>query len=318
MTEEILLAVDGSERGFEAVSIVGNLIKDHPGLHLSLFHCVLEVAALLPGELYTGLNAPPMPTPVDQERLGKAIFAEARRRLQAIGLPESRITFKLKAFSADPAQDILAEAESGKIRTIALGRRGLNRLQTLLLGSVSNRVAQYARQHTVWIVDTLAHEPRGVLVAMEGLPDARAIAAYLAEFFAPIPRLEYTFIHLVPPVPPTFWDDGHILDPAEQKERQGALEKWRSEYRHKVESFITEGRDLLVQKGVPEQNITMVIQPTRQGIARDLLDEVAARKCQLVVMGKRSFQEKKPFLLGSHANKILQNLKDAILCLVDS
>ena len=318
MTEEILLAVDGSERGFEAVSIVGNLIKSHPDLHLSLFHCVLEVAALLPGELHAGPKASSMLRAQDQERLGNAIFAEARRRLQATGLPESRVAFKLKAFSADPAEDILDEAESGKIRTIAVGRRGLNRVQTILLGSVSNRVAQYAQRRTVWIVDTPVHKSPGVLVAMEGLPDARAIAAYLAEFFAPIPRMEYTFIHLVPPVPPTFWDDGHILDPAEQRERQGALEKWRSEYRQKVESFMTEGRNLLIQKGVPEQNVTVVIQPTRQGIARDLLNEVAARKCQLVVMGKRSFQEKKPFLMGSHAYKILQNLKDAVLCLVDS
>jgi nucleotide-binding universal stress UspA family protein len=318
MTKQILLAVDGSERGFEAVSIVGNLIKDHPGLHLSLFHCVLEVASLLPGELNTGLNASPMPTPVDQERQGKTIFEEALRRLQPTGFPESRITFKLKAFSVDPAQDIVTEAESGTIRTIAVGRRGLNRLQNILLGSVSSRVAQYARQHTVWIVDTPVHDSREVLVAMEGLPDARAITTYLAEFIAPIPRLKYTLIHLAPPVPPTLWDDGHILSPAEQGERQRDLDRWQSDYRQRVECFLTEGRDLLIQKGVPEQDVTVVVQPTREGIARDLLNEVAVRKCHLVVMGKRSFQEKKPFLLGSHANKILQNLKDSILCLVDS
>jgi nucleotide-binding universal stress UspA family protein len=318
MTEEIMLAIDGSERGFEVVSIVGNLIKKHPGLHLSLFHCVLEVAALLPGELYAGLKAPQMLTPVDQEQLGKAIFAEALRRLQPTGLPESRITFKLKGFSADPAQDILAEAENGKIRTIAVGRRGLNRLQSILLGSVSSRVAQYARHHTVWIVDTPVHESQEVLVAMEGMPDARAIMTYLAEFIVPIPRLKYTLIHLAPPVPPILWDDGHILSPAEKSKRQRDLDRWWSDYRQKVECFLTEGRDLLIQKGVPEQDVTVVVQPTREGIARDLLNEVAARKCHLVVMGKRSFQEKKPFLLGSHANKILQNLKDSILCLVDS
>lgn len=79
-----------------------------------------------------------------------------------------------------------------------------------------------------------------------------------------------------------------------------------------------EGRDLLIQKGVLGQNVSVVIQPTTQGIARDLLHEADARKCQLFVMGKRSFQEKKPFLMGSHTNKILQNLKGAILCLVDS
>jgi nucleotide-binding universal stress UspA family protein len=38
----------------------------------------------------------------------------------------------------------------------------------------------------------------------------------------------------------------------------------------------------------------------------------------MVVMGKKSFHERKPFLMGSHANKVLQNVKGAVLCLVDS
>jgi nucleotide-binding universal stress UspA family protein len=75
---------------------------------------------------------------------------------------------------------------------------------------------------------------------------------------------------------------------------------------------------VLLEKGVPEQNVTMVIQPTKEGIARDLLNEIEAKHYQLVVVGKRSFQERKPFLMGSHANKILQNLSKAMLCLVDS
>jgi len=318
MPEKILLAVDGSESGFEVVSIVGNLIKHHPDLHLFLFHCVQEMTALLPGELYAGIETSYPLKPADHERLGNAVFAEALRRLRAVEFPESRITCKTKAFSVDPAQDILAEAESGQFRTIALGRRGLNRWQTLLLGSVSNKVAHYARHRTIWIVDAPVHESVEVLVAMEGLPDARALVAYLGEFIARIPGMTYTFIHLLPPVPPALWDDGHILGAAERRDRQGDIDRWRSEYRRKVESFMTQGRELLIQKGVPEEKVTLLIQPTKEGIARDLLHEASARECRLLVMGKRSLQEKKPFLMGSHANKILQNLKGAILCLVDA
>ena len=55
---------------------------------------------------------------------------------------------------------------------------------------------------------------------------------------------------------------------------------------------------------------------TKEGIARDLLNEIDAHKFQIVVMGKKSFRERKPFLMGSHASKILQNTKGVILCLV--
>ena len=318
MAEKILVAVDGSKRGFEAVSIVGNLVKDHPDLRLCLFHCVQELSGLYPGEVCAGLEAECLLKPADQERLGSMVFEEGRRRLLAVGFPESRIEFKLKAVSVDPAIDIQAEAESGKMRTIAMGRRGLSPVKTLLLGGISNKVAHYAQHHSVWIVDTPVRESRKVLVPVEGTADARALTTYLAESVALIPGLEYTLFHLMPPIPPTFWDDGHVLSPIEQRERQTRVEKWRSDYRQKVEQFMAEGCKLLIEKGVPEQKVTMVIQSIKEGIARDLLNEIEANKYQLVVIGKRSFQEKKPFLMGSHANKILQNLRGAMLCLVDS
>jgi nucleotide-binding universal stress UspA family protein len=318
MAEKILVAVDGSQRGFETVSIVGRLIKDHPDLRLYLFHCVQELSALLPGELCVGLEASCLLKPGDQERLGNMIFEEARRRLVSVGFPESRIESKLKAVSVDPALDIQAEAESGKIRTIALGRRGLSQVKTLLLGGVSNKVAQYAHRHSVLIVDTPVQESRKVLVPVEGPADARALATYLAEFLAPIPQLEYTFFHLMAPVPPTFWDDGHVLSPDEQRDRQARIEKWRSAYRQTAEKFMAEGCRMLVEKGVPEQKVTITVQSIKEGIARDLLNEIEAKHYQLVAIGKRSFQERKPFLMGSHANKILLNLRGAMLCLVDS
>ncbi len=188
MAQKILLAVDGSQRGFEAVSIVGGLVREHPDFHLVLFHCVQELSALLPGELCAGLEASCVLTKADQERCGEVIFEECRRRLLAIGFPESRIAFKMKALSTDPAQDILAEADSEKIRTIAVGRRGVSQVRNLLLGSVSSKVAHYATSHAVWIVDTPVHDSRKVLVPMEGIPDGHALSAYLGGVYRTHPR----------------------------------------------------------------------------------------------------------------------------------
>jgi len=69
---------------------------------------------------------------------------------------------------------------------------------------------------------------------------------------------------------------------------------------------------------VPKHNIETTIQLTKEGIARDLLNAIAEKRYQVVVMGKRSFHERKPFLMGSHANKILQSAKGTIICLVDA
>jgi nucleotide-binding universal stress UspA family protein len=314
MEKKILLAVDGSENGFKTVSAVGQLLKDKSDHDLILFHAVQQLASL-----YAGLSEvePKMPFK-EQEKAGNAVLARAQSLLLDTGFPKDRIMLKLRLDSTDPGQDILAEAENGKIRTIALGRRGRGQLETLLLGSVSGKVAQYAEHRSVWIVDTEVDPTRKVLVAMEGVPDSRALTYYTAEVLAPIPELHFTFFHLMPPVPPTFWDDGHILAPTEQKDRQSRVEKWRTDWLQQVQKFMSEGRDTLMHRGVPEKSIETLILQTKEGIARDLLNEIEQHKFQMVVMGKRSFRERKPFLMGSHANKILQSVKGAILCLVDS
>jgi nucleotide-binding universal stress UspA family protein len=318
VSKKILVAVDGSERGYEAVSIVGEFFRGCPDNEMILFHCMPEMTGLLPGELFAGYEASLKASLTDRQKLGDALYSECRRRLVEVGFPEQNIHFKLKPESIDPAEDIQLEAGNEGIRSIALGRRGRSQLETLLLGSVSSKVALYSRHHSVWIVDTPVFKTRRVLVAMQGVPDAKVLIDYVVEVLALVPDLDYHFLNLIPPVPPTLWDDGHILGPEERKQRDSQMEKWRSQWKAKVEQFMLQGRDSLKACGVPEKSVEMTVRVTREGIARDLINEVAARQYQLVILGKKSFEEKKPFLMGSHAHKVLQNVKGSIICMVDA
>ena len=317
MEKTIMMTVDGSRKGFEALGIVGSFLKDQPDAHLRLYHCVPQMTQLAPGEICTDYEVACRLPEAEQEKHGVAVLGEARKRLQATGFPEDRVSTKLKVSSLDPAQDIMTEAESAGIPTIAMGRRGRSQLETLLLGSVSGKVAQYAEHRAVWIVDTPVHETKKVVVAMEGAHDSRPLLQYAANILAPHKDLEYTFLHIMPAVPPTFWDDGHILESSEQKSRNSRVDSWRKEWTGKVEEFMTEGQSLLTSRGVPEKNVQRLILPSREGVARDFLNEIIAHEFQMVVMGKRSFKERKPFLMGSHANKVLQAAKGVILCMVD-
>jgi nucleotide-binding universal stress UspA family protein len=318
MDKKLLIAVDDSARGLESVSVLGSVMEGHKEIKLLLFHCVQQMATMLPGELVVDVEGSVGLPQVDLKKIGAKFLEEGKRRLLDTGFPEDRIELKLKMDSLDPGQDIMSEAVTSSIRSVALGRRGRSPIEALLIGSVSSKVAQYAKDRTVWIVDTPVPHSRRVLIAMEGAPDCRALSKYTADFIAPIPGLKYTFLHLMPPVPPTFWDDGHILGSAEQKDRQTRVERWATDWVQKVEGFMSEARSLLVERGVPERSIETRIEPTKEGVARDLLNEIAKNEFEVVVMGKKSFHERKPFLLGSHANKILQSTKNSVLCLVDA
>ncbi|MFP5213332.1 MAG: universal stress protein [Acidobacteriota bacterium] len=317
MEKKILLAVDGSPKSFEAVRTVGSLLAGKGDVHLVVFHCVLQVASLSPGELCLDVEKDCQLPFKDQENVGNAVLARARRELIEAGVPEGRLEFRLKTNCIDAARDIMAEAEAQKVDTIALGRRGRGQLEALLLGSVSGKVAHYARGMNVWIVDSPVHASRRVMIAIDGSPESEQLTGHTIGLFGPGSNLHYTFVHIMPPLPPYLWDDGHILAESEQSDRVSRIDKWRNDWTGKVEKIMEQSKSLLRERNVPEQNIQTFILPIKEGVARDLLNEITEHQFQVVVMGKKSFGEKKPFLMGSHANKVLQNVKGTVLCMVD-
>ncbi|MDR3566459.1 MAG: universal stress protein [Syntrophobacteraceae bacterium] len=314
--QKVLIAADGTQKGLEMVSVLGRLLKEKKDVKVLLFHCVQQVSALLPEDLCMDVVDSCRLSYDSQERLGQAVLKASAARLSEAGFPEQNVELRLKIESVDPAGDIIAQADIEGIRTVAVGRRGRRQVEALLLGSVSAKVAQSAGDKVVWVVDPPVNDSMNVLIAMEGTPEARALSDYAAEFFAGSPGFSYSFIHVIPPLPPEFWDDGHILNDSEQEKRRARIEKWKADWTGGVERCMSQGRNIFAEHGADPQKVQTLILPTREGIARDLLTEIEAHKFRIVVMGRKSFREKKPFALGSHAAKILQNSKGVILCLV--
>ena len=100
---------------------------------------------------------------------------ESLKRLVEAGFPRDRVEPRMKLNSADPAHDIIAEAQNENIRTIALGRRGRSQVEALLLGGVSGKVAHYSQHKTIWIVDAPINESGKVMIAMEDGVEARQL-----------------------------------------------------------------------------------------------------------------------------------------------
>ncbi len=315
--KKILVAVDGTERGLQGVSILGRLLKEQEDLGVLLFNCVQQVTTLLPGDLCSDVEERCRFATKDQEKVGQRVLDASLNRLVEAGFPRGNVEIRMKINSLDPAQDIIDEAKKENIGTIVVGRRGRSQVENLLLGSTSSKVAQYAAGKTVWVIDSPVNETRRALVAMEGAPESRKMAIYAADLIAPCLGFSFDLLHLLPHVPPTFWDDGHILDSSELKDRQSRIEKWKIDWRTNVEKAMVESRDLLVGKGIGEDRVKTIIAPTKHGVARDILTEVEEHQFHVVVMGKKSFLEKKQFNIGSHAAKVLQAARATIVCLVD-
>lgn len=137
----LLLPVDGSEPGFEAVRLGAALAQSFKDCepHLTLLH-VIDYAILAPA--YAEGAAPLIAD-------GEKILANGREILKDTGL-KGMVADKL--LIGRPAQVIAEEAEGAHYALILVGARGLSPLKQLILGSVSKDVLYHVSRPIVGIV----------------------------------------------------------------------------------------------------------------------------------------------------------------------
>lgn len=116
-----LVAVDGSDNALRAVAHAARLAG-------ALNACALHLVHAQPWLSKEAAEA-------DLERRALEATARARDLLDAEGLP-----WRLHVTLGDPAERIIEQAARLQVAAIVLGSRGLNTIQSLLLGSVAYKV----------------------------------------------------------------------------------------------------------------------------------------------------------------------------------
>lgn len=137
----ILVAVDGSQYGLEAVKAAAKLAAERGIEKVTLINVIPVV--------YSTMGPTPVAAPPEHvEAWG--VFDEPRKLLAASG-----VKAELLLRVGDPAQEIVQAAKEGGFDLIVVGHRGLSPVKAFLLGSVSERV--------------VAHAPCSILVVRPGL-----------------------------------------------------------------------------------------------------------------------------------------------------
>jgi nucleotide-binding universal stress UspA family protein len=139
--KRVILATDGSKHS----DMVTQFLLDLPLPR----NCEIIVITALQSHLAAWMKTPTLDFRTNQEllaRLQAAEESEARKitvksekQFQAKGYKTASVVLRGGA-----AESILASAKEYKPDIIALGSRGLSRIESLLLGSVAERVARYA------------------------------------------------------------------------------------------------------------------------------------------------------------------------------
>lgn len=149
----ILVALDGSEDSFRAVDHVGFIASRHPELDIILCHVSASLARACPLQMDEELRRLEAELIAEEkERCLETFFLQAIQMLTEAGVPRDRVTVHFKSRGLEVAGAILDDARQTGCNTVVIGRKGVSKAKDMLLGSITSRVIQGAKNLAVWVI----------------------------------------------------------------------------------------------------------------------------------------------------------------------
>jgi nucleotide-binding universal stress UspA family protein len=156
-----------------------------------------------------------------------------------------------------------------------------------------------------------------LLIPVDGSEGAMRAVQYVADTFGHIPELKITLLHILPELPPSMWDDGHILNETERQERQELITDWENQEEKPWEAILAQARDKLIQAGIAAEALSIKYQPRYSDIADDILDEAELEGCSTIAIGRHGMTGPMKFFMGSVSNQVVNHAHGVAVIVVD-
>jgi len=155
---------------------------------------------------------------------------------------------------------------------------------------------------------------RNILIAFDGSENSLKAVDYVGSQFSGLKDIRIALLYVVPSIPPQFWDDGHILSPAEKEERQAVIDKWLLNQKTVLEPLFGKARRTLTDKGFSPEQIETRMAGDTMSVADAIIEEAKAGGYRTLVLGR---QKAVPLLPGSLATTILHKGTGLAICIVE-
>jgi nucleotide-binding universal stress UspA family protein len=150
-SQDIMVAVDGSENSFKAVDHLAFMIGGNTDLKISFFHVAPRLKDFCPVD-FDESHSEALEEIIrqgDQQCIDQ-FFSHARKRLSEAGIQENQISFKTSEGVFRVGKAVLDEYHRGSFGTLVVGRRGMNK--KFFTGSVSRYLVNKFSNGALWVV----------------------------------------------------------------------------------------------------------------------------------------------------------------------
>jgi nucleotide-binding universal stress UspA family protein len=157
-----------------------------------------------------------------------------------------------------------------------------------------------------------------ILVAIDESEYALKAVDFAATLLGGSGDVQITLFHVLPDIPPMFWDDGHILDEQERASRDQVIGKWKENQQLKLGPIFNKATELLEKRGVKKDRIETKSQVESLDIVADcIVKEARAGGYQMLVMGRHGYSKTKRLIMGSVTNMVITNGAGLAVCVVE-
>ena len=197
MDRHLLLTVSDEYSSLQAVRFVAGFFANNKDLHLTLLYVAPNPkAGLTESEIiqdYGNLNRREAQT----TSLAQTALDKAEELLVTKHFPKANIHRKIAFKQLGTAKDIIQEGIAGMYDCIALGRRGLSRLEEMLDESVSKQVFTTPMDIPLWICRSHEKPMPHVLLCTDGSPASLRCADHVGFMLKDEPDHEITLLHVI-------------------------------------------------------------------------------------------------------------------------
>ena len=300
LTKMIVMPVDGSDNALKSLDYLRLMYGNRHNLEVNLKYVLPSLPPILTDDRHLDRETARKLKAIENKsvRMAEKILGQAKTLLLDKGFLEERISTVYKKKEGDIAQDICNWVENKRADAVLITTRGRSRLEAFFMGEVSSKLLEYCRVCPVWVVQGAVKSNR-VLIAMDGSENALRAADHAGFMLAGTDcqvTLFHTMRHLRRYVPQ------EVLDEAPELE-----ELWKTKAGQEIEPYMKKAKEMLVEAGISESQISKKVVDGSRSAASDILEEARGEGYGTIVMGRRGLSGLKEFFMGSVSAKVLQN-----------
>lgn len=308
MEKQILIAVDGSIYSSQSLKYVAHLFGDNSDIHFHLMTCISAGESIVPVAADSRNSLFPVNPGVEIKRQkAQRCLQNAMDKLLYLQIPAERIHSSVEMSGADIGATIQFQAEDLLMDSILVGRRGLNTLSEMLLGSISATLLKKCHRIPLWIIDGEI-ENRNFLAPVDGSLPSMVAIDHLAHIMEGQKNITIFLFHCH-----RFLEKKSESNPPSFYPVWG--KKWCDIHLSGEDHLFHGPTQLLVEAGIPESNIIILPEVPDLEAAHGILRQAHKHQCGTIVIGRRGDGTTKG-ILGSVSDRTVKRAQDIALWVV--